>query len=97
MLSFHEISYQCMGQFHTHHFVEKSSTSLNTRVERETLFHKRLHHKVQAVSKWIFIDIQCINPQSDDYRRISSYFGKQTSLELIALDQFNSDLSMRKR
>jgi hypothetical protein len=31
-----------------------------------------------------------------DYRRISSYLGKQTSRELIAIDPFNSDLSRRK-
>ena len=29
-------------------------------------------------------------------RRISSYLGKQTSLELIALDAFNSDLSHKE-
>jgi hypothetical protein len=59
----------------------------------ETLFHKRLPHKVKALSKWKSIDIQRINPDEPDYRRISSYLGKQTNLELIALDPFNSDLS----
>ena len=44
-----------------------------------------------------FIDIQRINSQDDDYRRISSYLGKQTNLELIALDPFNSDLSPQKK
>ena len=39
---------------------------------------------------------QRINPQDDDYRRISSYLGKQTNLALIALDPFNSDLSQQK-
>jgi len=49
------------------------------------------------LSKWKSIDIQRINPQDDDYRRISSYLGKQTNLELIALDPFNSDLSTRSK
>jgi hypothetical protein len=42
------------------------------------------------------IDIQRINPDEPDYRRISSYLGKQTNLELIAFDPFNRDLSRRK-
>jgi hypothetical protein len=96
MLFFHETSHQGTGQFHTHLIVEKMPTSLNTQVELETLFHKRLPHKVKALSKWKSIDIQRINPDEHDYRRISSYLGKQTNLELIALDPFNSDLSRRK-
>ncbi len=93
MLFFHETSHQGTGQFHTHLITEKLPTSLNTQYEMETLFHKRLPHKVKALSKWKSIDIQRINPQEDDYKRISSYLGKQTNLELIALDPFNSDLS----
>ena len=96
MLFFHETSHQGIGQFHTHLIVEKLPVSLNTQVEVETLFHKRLPHKVKALSKWKSIDIQRINPDEPDYRRISSYLGKQTNLELIALDPFNSDLSPRK-
>jgi hypothetical protein len=39
-----------------------------------------------------------IFPEVDpDYRRISNYLGKQTNLELIALDPFNSDLSPQKK
>jgi hypothetical protein len=56
-----------------------------------------LPNKVKALSKWKSIDIQRINQAEDDYRRISSYLGKQTNLELIALDPFNSDLSPRKQ
>ena len=97
MLFFHEKSHQGTGQFHTHLIAEKLPVRLNTQVEMETLFHKRLPHKVKALSKWKSIDIQRINQQDDDYRRISSYLGKQTSLELIALDPFNSDLSARKK
>ena len=97
MLFFHETSHQGTGQFHTHLIVEKMPTSLNTQYEMETLFHKRLPHKVKALSKWKSIDIQRINPEEPDYRRISSYLGKQTNLELIALDPFNSDLSLRKK
>jgi len=63
----------------------------------ETLFQKRLPVKVRALSKWKSIDLQRINPDEPDYRRISSYLGKQTSLELIALDPFNSDLSPQKK
>jgi hypothetical protein len=63
----------------------------------EALFHKRLPHRVKALSKWKSIDIQRINPDEPDYRRISSYLGKQTNLELIALDPFNSDLSTRNK
>ena len=48
-------------------------------------------------SKWKSIDIQRINPQDDDYIRISSYLGKQTNLQLIALDPFNSDLSLQSK
>ena len=97
MLFFHETSHQGTGQFHTHLITEKMPESLNTQVEMEALFHKRLPHKVKALSKWKSIDIQRINPDEPDYRRISSYLGKQTNLELIALDPFNSDLSPRKK
>ena len=97
MLFFHETSHQGTGQFHTHLIVERMPTRLNTQVEMEILFHKRLPHKVKALSKWKSIDIQRINQQDDDYKRISSYLGKQTSLELIALDPFNSDLSAGKQ
>ena len=63
----------------------------------ETLFHKRLPNRVKALSKWKSTDIQSINPDEPDYKHISSYLGKQTSLELIALDPFNSDLSLRRK
>jgi hypothetical protein len=81
MLFFHEASHQGTGQFHTHLIVEKMPTSLNTQYEMKALFHKRLSSKVKALSKWKSIDIQRINPDEPDYRRISSYLGKQTSLE----------------
>ena len=97
MLFFHKASHQGTGQYHTHLIIEKMLTSLDTQVEIETLFYKRLPHKVKALSKWKSIDIQRINQQDDDYRCISSYLGKQTNLELIALDPFNSDLSARKQ
>ena len=97
MLFFHETSHQGTGQFHTHLITEKLPQSLNTQYEMENLFHKRLPHKVKALSKWKSIDIQRINPDEPDYSRISSYLGKQTNLELIALDPFNSDLSPRKK
>ena len=97
MLFFHETSHQGTGQFHTHLIIEKLPASLNNQVGMETLFQRRLPAKIKALSKWKSIDIQRINPQDDDYRRISSYLGKQTNLELIALDPFNSDLSTRKR
>ena len=94
---FHETSHQGTGQFHTHLVIEKLPESLNNQVGMEILFRKRLPHKVKALSKWKSIDIQRINPQDDDYRRVSSYLGKQASLEMIAFDPFNSDLSTRKR
>ena len=97
MLFFHETSHQGTGQFHTHLITEKLPISLNTQYEMETLFRKRLPQKVKALSKWKSIDIQRINPDEPDYRRISSYLGKQTSLELIALDPFNSDLSPQSK
>ena len=97
MLFFHETSHQGTGQFHAHLIVEKLPTSLNTQYEMEPLFRKRLPHKVKALSKWKSINIQRINQAENDYRRISSYLGKQTNLELIALDPFNSDLSPRKQ
>ena len=97
MLFFHETSHQGTGQFHTHLITERLPQSLNTQYEMETLFHKRLPHKVKELSKWKSIDIQRIDQQDDDYKRISSYLGKQSSLELIALDPFNSDLSPRKK
>jgi hypothetical protein len=97
MLFFLETSHQGMGQFHTHLITEKVPQSLNTQNEMENLFHKRLPHKVNALSKWKSIDIQRINPEEPDHRRISSYLGKQTNLELIALDPFNSDLSTRNK
>ena len=94
---FSQKSHQGTGQFHAHLIAEKLLARLNTQVEMETLFHKRLPHKVKALSKWKSIDIQRISQQDDDYKRISIYLGKQTSLELIALDPFNSDLSARKK
>ena len=97
MLFFHETSHQGTGQFHTHLITEKLPATLNSQVGMETLFHQRLPQKVKALSKWKSIDIQRVNPQDDDYRRISNYLGKQTSLELIALDPLNSDLSPQKK
>ena len=97
MLFFHETSHQGTGQFHTHLIIEKLPASLNNQVGMETLFQRRLPAKIKALSKWKSIDIQRINLQDDDYRRISSYLGKQTNLELIALDPFNSDLSPKKK
>ena len=96
MLFFHETSHQGTGQFHTHLIVEKMPMSLNTQYEMEALFRHRLPSRVKALSKWKSIDIQRINPDEPDYRRISSYLGKQTNLELIAFDPFNSDLSRRR-
>jgi hypothetical protein len=75
MLFFHEISHQGAVRFHTHLIVETLPASLNTQYEMEALFHKRLPHKVKALSKWKSIGIQRISPQSDDYRRISCYLG----------------------
>ena len=83
--------------FHTHLIVEKLPGRLNSQVGMEALFRQRLPSKVKALSKWKSVEIQRINPGQDDYRRISGYLGKQTSLELIALDPFNSDLSARKK
>ena len=97
MLFFHETSYQGTGQFHTHLILEKLPASLNTQYEMEALFRHRLPNRVKALSKWKSIDIQRINPDEPDYRRISSYLGKQTNLELIALDPFNSDLSRQEK
>ena len=96
MLFFHETSHQGTGQFHTHLIVERLPPSLNTQYEVEALFHQRLPGKVKALSKWKSVDIQRINQDETDYRRISSYLGKQANLELIALDPFNSDLSRRR-
>ena len=97
MLFFHETSHQGTGQYHTHLIVEKMPESLNTQYEMENLFRCSLPHKVKALSQWKSVDIQRINPDQSDYRRISSYLGKQTSLELIPLDPFNSDLSPKKK
>ena len=97
MLFFHETSHQGTGQFHTHLITERLPASLTSQYEMEALFHQRLPNKFKALSKWKSIDIQRINPEDPDYRRISSYLGKQTNLELIALDPFNSDLSPRKK
>ena len=97
MLFFHETSHQGTGQFHTHLITEKLPASLNIQYEMETLFRHRLPNRVKALSKWKSIDIQRINPDEPDCRCISSYLGKQTNLELIALDPFNSDLSRRKK
>ena len=97
MLFVHEISHQDTGQFHTHLVIEKLPESLNSQDGMETLFQRRFPAKVKALSKWKSIDIQRISQQDGDCRRISSYLGKQTNLELIALDPFNSDQSTRKR
>jgi hypothetical protein len=96
MLFIHETSRQGTGQLHTHLIIEKMPPSLNTQYEMENLFHKRLPYRVKALSKWKSINIQRINPDEPDYRRISNYLGKQTNLEGIALDPFNSDLSPKQ-
>ena len=96
MLFFHETSHQGTGQFHTHLIVEKMPESLNTQYEMETLSQKRLPHKVTALSKWKSIDIQRINQQDDDYRRISSYLGKQTNLELQHLPHSTATFSPKR-
>ena len=44
-----------------HLIAEKLPASLNAQVEMETLFHRRLPHKVKVLSKWKSIDIQRIN------------------------------------
>ena len=97
MLFFHETSHQGTGQFHTHLITEQFPASLNSQVGMQNLFHRGLPNKVMALSKWKSIDVQRINQDDDDYRRISHYLSKQTNLELIALDPFNSDLSRRKK
>ena len=76
MLFFHETSHQGTGQVHTHLIVEKLPPSLNTQYEMEALFHKRLPHRVKALSRLKSMDIQRVNPDEPDYRRISSYLGK---------------------
>ena len=93
MLFFHERSHQGTGQFHTHLILERLPDVLNTQYAMETLFRHRLPSWVKALSRWKSIDVQRINPDESDYRRISSYLGKQANLDLIALDPFNSDLS----
>ena len=80
-----------------HLIVERFPEVLNTQVEMETLLHMRLTHEVKVWSRWKSIKIQRINPQDDDYRRISSYLVIQPNFELIALDPFNSDFSTRKQ
>ena len=97
MLFSHETSNQGTGQFHAHLIVEKLPASLNSQYEMENLFRCSLPHKVKALSEWKSIDIQRINPREDDCIRISSYLGKQSSLELIPLDPFNSGLSPTKK
>ena len=97
MLFFHETSHQGTGQLHTHLVIEKLPESLNNQVGMEALFQRRLPAKVKALSKWKSIDIQRINPGEPNDRCISNYLGKQTNLELIALDPCNSDLSPRKK
>ncbi len=51
MLFLHENSHHDAVQFHTHLILEKLPTSLNTQYEMETLFRKRLPHKVKALFK----------------------------------------------
>jgi len=81
-----ETSHQGTGQFHAHLVIEKLPESLTSQDGMEILFQRRLPAKVKALSKWKSIDIQRINQQDDGYRCISSYLGKQTNQELIALD-----------
>jgi len=97
MIFFHETSHQGTGQFHTHLILEKFPANLNTQYGMNALFRHRLLGRVKALSHWKSIDIQRIIPDEPDYRRISSYLGKQTNLDLISLDPFNSDLSTRKK
>ena len=63
----------------------------------DALSHIGLPHKVKTLFKWKSFAIQRINQQDDDCKRTSSYSGKQTSLQLIALDPIKSDLSSRKK
>ena len=96
MLFIHETSHQGTGQFHTHLIIEKLPASLNTQYEMEALFHKRLPHKVMALSKWKSIDIQRINPVS----RLQTHqqlLGKAGQPELIALDHSIATYHQKRR
>ena len=97
MLFFHETSHQGTGQFHTHLIMERLPASLNTQYEMEALFHSRLPQRVKALSKWKSVNVQRINPEESDYRRLSSYLGKQAGLDRIGVDPFNSDLARRRK
>ena len=92
---FHETTHQATGQFHTYLSLERLPASLNTQYGIEALFRHRIPNRVIALSKWNAVDIQRIKPDELDCRGISSYLGKQTNLELIVLDPFNSDLSRK--
>ena len=96
MLFFHETSHQGTGQLHTHLITEQFPVALNNQVAMEKLFRHDLPHKVKALSRWKSVDIQRINQHEEDYRRLSSYLGKQADLDLIAFDPFNSDISSRR-
>jgi hypothetical protein len=77
--------------------VERMPKSLNTQYAMEALFYKRLPDRVKAIAKCKSVDIQRMKTDEDNHRRISSYLGKQTSLDLIALVPFNSGLSPQNK
>ena len=97
MLFFHETSHQGTGQYHTHLITEQFPASVNSQVGMEVLFSRRLPGRVKALSRWKTVDVQRINQHGRDFKRMSSYLAKQTNIEMIALDPFNSDLSRGKK
>ena len=92
MLFFNEQSHLGTGQYHTHMIIERMPTILNTQVGMENLFRKELPAKIRSLSKWKSVDVQRISCESDDFRRLSSYLGKQVDATCISFDPYNSDL-----
>ena len=79
-------------QIHTHMIIEKIPIKINTQVNVENLFKRRLPAKSKSMSTWKRVDVQRISTDSSDLYRLARYLSKQNTISKLTLDPFNSDL-----
>ena len=79
-------------QIHTHMIIEKIPIKINTQVNVEKLFKRRLPAKSKSMSTWKRVDVQRISTDSSDLYRLARYLSKQNTISKLTLDPFNSDL-----
>lgn len=92
MIFVNERSRYGTDQIHTHMIIEKIPIKINTQVNVENLFKRRLPAKSKSMSTWKRVDVQRISTDSSDLYRLARYLSKQNTISKLTLDPFNSDL-----